>query len=67
MYSISSKEFMNLCLSKSASLTQVKEHGIADCNGTRNMHVSQTFGANGGRIHNTIPVYASQSEINESR
>ena len=28
MYSISSKEFINLCLSKSASLTQVKEHVV---------------------------------------
>ena len=27
------------------------------------MLVSQTFGANGGMIHNTIPVYVSQSEI----
>ena len=24
--------------------------------GSRNMHVSQTFGANGGRIQNAIPV-----------
>ena len=54
---------MNLCLNKSASLTQVKEQR---CSGTRNMHVSQTFGANGGRIHDAIPVYVSQSEINES-
>ena len=29
------------------------------------MHVSP-FGANGGRIHNAIPVYVSQSEFNES-
>ena len=30
------------------------------------MHVSQTFGANGGRIHNAIPVYVSQSKIGKS-
>ena len=60
------KKIMNLCLSKSASLTQIKEHVSQRCNGTRNMHVSQTLGANGGRIHYEIPVYVRQSEINES-
>ena len=57
---------MNLCLSKSSSLTQVKEHGMAAFNGTWDMHVSQTFGANGGRIYNAIPVYVSQPEIDKS-
>ena len=32
----------------------------------RKMHVSHTFCANGGRIHNAVPVQLSQSEISES-
>ena len=36
------------------------------CNCTRNMHLSQTFGAYGGRIHNAIPVYVSQSKITKT-
>ena len=67
MYSISSKEFMfkQIRFPYTSKRTRLFVDIPLVSNDTRNMHVSQTFGANGGTIYNAIPVYASQSEINE--
>ena len=67
MYSISSKEFMNLCLSKSASLTYVSKRtwhrSVVNDLGTWVTNIWRYWRKDTER---NIPVYVSQSEINES-